>query len=363
MLRFFLFLLFMNRIDLLFCVFLLFMLIAGCRTSQTAAPLSASASVEYSIIYVIHGDANYRFHDENGTSLQADEEVLNDAKNVGRKATNGEVFIFHQKPERKILWLFPKKDRQFLHYRNGALVNSQSYSPQSEQQSFVKESDLYREYTAKQSRGKNVLLYYGHQIPDSEEIGYHKSRPNAVFNTTTFTNGLESFIDEEQSFDLTVLSTCNNGTPAMIHALRSATKYVLASPQNLHLSHIDSQPLLELNRPNRQEIRSAQLARQLAEKNYDRLSGFLQTVITLSIYDYDSIQGYLPGLNNAYQNYLADNTGNSLLTENTDCASLSFFDASRYKKGIQLWFKPPAFGTKKNNSTYSGWGCRKKDPE
>lgn len=315
----------------------------------------------YSVTYIIHGDANYLYHDAEGNALQADEQVLAEAKKVAQNATNGEVFIFHQKSERKILWLFPKKDRQFLYYRSGRLIHEQRYSPHSKQQPFVTEAKLYKQFhTANIDTGshKNVMLYFGHEVPQNRQSAYHYSRPDATFETHSFAQGIQSFLQsQENPFDLTVLSTCNNGTPAMIHALSPYTNYILASPQNLHLSHIDTQSLglLDTSEP----LPTKTLGESLAEDTYDRLSSFLQTVITLSVYDTDSVQSYIGTFNQNYNNYVANQPTPQVAPDNVDCATLSFFQADKYKEGIRVWYKAPRFGSKDKNASYSGWGCRK----
>jgi len=55
-------------------------------------------AVRYSILFIIHGDGNYLYHDTSGNEHIADEEVLASAKIVAEKNPSAEVFIFHQKP-------------------------------------------------------------------------------------------------------------------------------------------------------------------------------------------------------------------------------------------------------------------------
>lgn len=334
-------------------------LVAGCRSSKVVLPESEPPP-SYSITYIIHGDANYLYHDAEGHALQADKQVLEEAKKIARNATNGEVFIFYQKPERKILWLFPKKDRQFLYYRKGKLVHEQKYSPHSGEQPFVTEAKLYQQFYAANidtASHKNVILYFGHEVPHNQQSPYHYSRPNAAFNTQNFARGMQSFLQsQENKFDLTVLSTCNNGTPAMVHALSPYTHYILASPQNLHLSHIDTQSLALLDTT--RMLSTKALAGSLAEDTYNRLSSFLQTVITLSVYDTDAIQSYIGTFNQNYTNYVANQPTPQVTPDNVDCATLSFFKAGKYNEGIKVWYKAPRFGLKDKHASYSGWGCR-----
>jgi hypothetical protein len=346
-------------------LFMAVLLLGGCHSTDMLAPSEVnreeSVPPDYSVIYIIHGDANYLYHDANGKALEADEEVLEEAKAVGKQAKNGEVFIFHQKPERKILWLFPKKDRRFFQYRNGTLVRDERYSPQSGRAVFTSEIEFYKRYShpnrQASSNSKKVLLYFGHEIPFEGGQGYFASRPKTPFGTDIFAKSVASFLPTQNArFDLTVLSTCNNGTPAMLQSLSPHSRYVLASPQNLHLSHMDTGRLSRLLEQG--EATGKQIADSLASRTYERLSSFLQTVITLSVYDTDAIGSYLGLLNRSYQNYLSARTENKSPRGNIDCDKLPFFDADEDTAGLEVWYKPPRFGQKENAEEYSGWGCK-----
>ena len=342
----------------LLCTTLLILLFAGCRSSNILQE-PPSTPPEYSVIYVIHGDANYLYHTADGTALQADEQALKEAKAVAQQSQTGEVFIFHQKPEDKILWLFPKKDRQFLYYRNGQKIVDRSYSPSSDSASFVRESQFYRQFSQLQGENSSQLfLYFGHEIPHRSGVTYHHSRPDASFNTDIFAKGEQTFLSSNNSsFDLTVLSTCNNGTPAMIHALAPFNRHVLASPQNLHLSHIDTRALPELIE--NKQLKSPNIGSALADSTYKRLSQFLQTAITLSVYDTQASEVYLSDMASRYENYINGLSTSEMLDDNRDCAQLPFFDFSIITEGVKTWYRPPRFGTRQSDKAeYSGWGCK-----
>src|SRR5690625_1196785 len=136
---------------------LLLAALLGCSTGEQLAVrdsdgLDANIGIDYSIVYLLHGDADYLYHSE-GVPLQADEQALKKAQRAGESAERGEVFIFHQRPEQKVLWLFPKKDRVMYHYRNGQLVNRIRYSPQINKV-FGSESKLYKTYSRVPDSGK-----------------------------------------------------------------------------------------------------------------------------------------------------------------------------------------------------------------
>src|SRR5699024_8393989 len=155
---------------------------------------SVNAGIEYSVVYLLHGDADYLYHSE-GIPLQADEQALKQARQVGESAERGEVLIFHQRPEQKVFWLFPKKDRVMYHYRNGQLVNRIRYSPESDE-AFASESRMYKARSLARESGKplkRVLLFYGHEIPSQDRNGYYRSRPDVRFGCSAFAEGITSF--------------------------------------------------------------------------------------------------------------------------------------------------------------------------
>lgn len=336
---------------------------AGCSVQEkTVSPNrpDAALTVEYSAIYFLHADADYLYHNEEGEPLQADREALKKAQAVAENSERGEIFIFHQRPEQKLLRLFPKKDRRMYRYVNGELVQEMKYSPE-DGTPLATEAVLYRansSLSGSHRPSKRVLFYYGHEIPSGSQTGYHRSRPDARFGLTDFADGLAQFgpfHSEQTLFDLIVLSTCNNGTPVMLNHLKEKAAYVLASPQNLHLSHIDSDSLLALEANPR--ISTAELAGKMAARTYERMSRTIQTEITLSLYNLSEVGRYVgeivrhisdktPSLQNRH-------TGTA---DNIDCAAV-LSGKQLVTKGVQTWFKPPAFGRQAGTDSHSGWGC------
>lgn len=345
-------------------IFILVLGSLGCRNYQTLSTGQYSSpnvaadttQINYTLIYIIHGDANYLYHDEQGRGLQADEQQMKEAISVAREARHGEVFIFHLKPEKRVLWLFPKKDRVFLHYRNGKLLHRDKYSPNEDSQSFVSESRFYKKYQSENS-ARLFFLYFGHEIPNDKGVNYFHSRPEAEFNTGTFAAGLSSFLSKKERFDLTVLSTCDNGTPMMASEIQSSSRYLLASPQNLHLSHLDTHSLLQLEQS--PKLPTSSLADSMASNSFDRLTGFIQTAVTISIYDLQETGHYMDELSDSYATYRKQNSMDEIEQENIDCADLPFWDGDGSSKGITVYYKPPNFGRRTGLTSHSGWGCKK----
>lgn len=306
---------------------------------------------DYTLVYMIHGDANYTYH-QNGQRFKADQEMVHEAKLVARKAKHGEVFIFHQKKERKKLLFFPQKDRVWYHYIGGVLVGTGKYSPETG--GFNREAELYQA-KAVQHSGRKIFMYFGHEIPSKTALVYHRSLPEKPFNTEIFAKDLLKF---EDHFDLLMLSTCNNGNPWMAENVTDKADYMIASPRNLHLSYLDTQKLNLLEE--KPALSTKQLADTLAKQSFDRLSGQLQTLVTVGVYHLKPIGEYITDYAEDYVRYLQHIRQKSLLTDNTDCNSLELFTTQPIpQKGAHLYVSPPSFGRESSFKTHSVWGCKR----
>ena len=327
---------------------LLFVLLIGCSSSKITTPTN-SGDVDYSVVYMVHADANYTYHVE-GDRLKADEQTVQEAIEVGKASVHGEVIIFHQKPERKRFLFFPKKDRVWYHYREGELVGKGSYSPQGG--GFKAEAELYQKMSV--DEGRKMFFYFGHEIPSKASFTYHHSDPDQEFNTEVFAEDITGF---EDHFDLILLSTCNNGNPLMANQLAGKSKYLIASPRNLHLSYVDTQSLKLLEES--PSVSTEALADSIAWNSFDRLSSELQTLVTLGVYNLDVVGSYIGSYADEYVRHLQSIQQESLFRDNTDCGKLDMFANQNIpEKGVTLYFSPPAFGREANVTSHSAWGCK-----
>jgi hypothetical protein len=326
--------------------------LTGCTSSRSVSQANlpdASLNTDYSLIYIIHGDANYLYHEE-GKSILADKKALHDAIDIARKAYSGEVFIFHQKPERKILGIFPKKDRVLYHFVNGQLITQDKYSPKDG--GFTKESQLYNMLTVSKSERK-FFVYLGHEVPTFSDQNYHASEPDFEFDTDVFSDHISDF---SSTFDLTIVSTCNNANPKFIDSLSDKTKYLIASSQNLHLSYLNLEDLGLLE--GRSEIETGALADSIAQRSFNDLSEKLQTMVTVGVYDMSVVGEYSKIINSTYSEYLEDVSAKPRFTDNIDCATIPSLQPLISSNGIKHYYKPAAFGRKAAQKTHSGWGCK-----
>ncbi len=337
------------------------LLLAGCSSTSELFredPMEKTVDPDYLVVYYIHADADYLYYDAAGKSVRGNRKIFDTAIKVAEEAKSGEVFVFYQESETNFLGLFPRKKSWFYHYTNGELSSQVKYHHSNKKEDFLTtEAQLYNQYKSntRNEDQRNYFLYFGHEIPDADGKKYHRTLPDIIVNTESFSIGIQRFLaSNKDRFDLSVLSTCNNGTPMTAEHLMPYSDALLASPQNLHLSHIDSKTLNLLE--SHPEISSIQLADSMAERTYQRLENEIQTTITLTVYDLDFIRKMKSELHAFSKKFNAlDSTQN--LSDNIDCNQFEFFDGEIFENGLKTWYRPARFG-RKATTTHSGWGCK-----
>jgi len=320
-------------------------------------------AVRYSILFIIHGDGNYLYHDTSGNEHIADEEVLASAKIVAEKNPSAEVFIFHQKPRSHFLFFFPLRDGEFYYYRNGQLVANELYWRDQELANLDTEAEFYNSFRAESQSGiVRMFLYFGHEIPEFGGAGYDVSYPDRAFTVRDLAKGLKGFTKDSIKFDLMVLSTCYGGTPYTIGTLGPYARTIIASPDNLHLSYFDINPLENLDL-SIQDVDVSAFAERFARQSFDRLKGEIQTTISVAVYDVDSLQEYLKSVYTTYENTLDtlnEKTQASLATvKHCDCADIPAYVIPNMNNGVNVFYRPALFGRSKNKLKHSGWECWK----
>lgn len=346
-----------------FALLPLMIMTVSCGTDQLQRsdylPDESMPTIKYSIVCFIHGDGDYYYHDLEGKKYKADEVVLSKMRRVGEQNPDAEVFIYHQKPREHFLLFFPIIDGDFYYYRHGKLFSEESYWRDSEKSNYDTEINFYRLFNVNNKDSiVNMFLYFGHEIPEISGAGYDASYPERNFNINDFAGGLKNFTKDFKKFDLTILSTCYGGTPFTISAIAPYTKYIIASPENLHLSYFDLK-LMEKLDFNKEE--TASFAEKFAEKSFNSLSSNLQTAISVAVYDTEEVKGYLNWVEKLYTTTLAsvDSKNTTLLQkiERCDCIEIPEYIFSNMQKGVKIYYRPAKFGRLKNKQNHSGWEC------
>ncbi|MEX2351349.1 MAG: hypothetical protein WD529_02840 [Balneolaceae bacterium] len=318
-----------------------------------------SIHVDYSLIYYIHSDSDYLYHTPDGIQIRDNSKVLETAFDVAESARSGEVFIYYQRPEKRLLGLFPQNNSRLYIYKKGKLINEVNFRHTDRKETFLTtEAQLIHQYRARNLNDDHQLFffYFGHEIPLINGKGYHHSLPGIDVNTISFAKGIQNFlVTDQERFELVVLSTCSNGTPTMALHLSPFTNVMLASPQNLHLSHIksDSLTLLETE----YDITTHQLGHSIAEYTFERLEETVHTSITLALYDLYEVQSYIHTLD-SLTSVDIESDQNLQLNENVDCAEIYPLDSEYYRQGVESWYRSARFGRQSGLVVHSGWGCK-----
>ncbi len=331
--------------------------------------MESTRPIRYSIVFIIHGNGDYLYHDTHGREHRADEEVLVGATRVAMQNPQAEVFIFHERPRRRFLLLFTHQDSKFYYYRNGKLLAKESYQRDQRQSRFDHEVNLYYKYrkkfgqplrTEEQPELARFFLYFGHEIPEVESSGYDASNKRLVFTVNDLAVGLKDITTDFTKFDLIVLSTCYGGTPHTISALAPYARTIVASPGNLHLSYFDLHPFERLD----DAIRDSDVhmfAKKFAQQAFDRLTKDVQTAVTVAVYDVDIVREYLSLVDSIYDRTLRILNGKSPVPlEHCDCAKEPAYNLPGMSNGVDILYRPAQFGQSRQKQTHSGWECLKK---
>jgi hypothetical protein len=313
------------------------------------------------MVVMIHGDGDYLYHGPDGIAYQADEEALARAKAVAEHNPGAEMFIFHQRPRKHALFFFPVRDGDFYYFRNGKLAAQESYWRDDAAAHYGPEVGLYHRFRdAAKLDTMSVFIYCGHEIPEFGGSGYDASSPERTFTVRDFAAGLEGFTRESRRFDLLVLSTCFGGTPYTIGAVGPFTRYVVASPENLHLSYFDLQ-LLERRDPAGTGWNVAALATLFARQAFERLTRDVQTTVSVATYDVDRVQRFLRSVEGEYRRTLSGLQSQGIPPgagiEHCDCAELPGYAFPDAGEGVNVLYRPPLFGRARDKQAHSGWEC------
>lgn len=323
----------------------------------------SSLETDHSIIFIIHGDNDYLYHDNAGNKYKANEITLDGAIKVAEQNSNAEVFIFHQKPKKHFLFFFPRRDGEFYYYRNGRLITNESYWRDKENSNFELEVEYYRQYKViKQSKLIKIFLYFGHEIPEFDGKGYDNSYPERAFTVDNLSNGLSGFTSDTSLFDLVILSTCFGGTPYSIDKIGAFTSTIIASPENLHLSYFNFSLLEQLDKNlNDRDVPS--FANRFARQSFEILTENVQTEVSVVVYNIDGVQKYLNSVKEYYHKSLMslkEKTKTKLAEiDQCDCADLTPYLLPEMSEGVNVFYRPARFGPSKQKLNHSGWRCWK----
>ena len=317
--------------------------------------------VRLSIVCVIHGEGNYLYHDTSGNGHMADEEALSGMKVIAESNPSADVWIFHQKQASTAWLFFPVSDGELFYYRGGRLVVHENYWRDQERSHFAPEGELFQRFQRGQGSGATTLfMYFGHGIPEFGGTGYDASYPDRPFTVRDLAEGVQGFTQGNDRYDLMILSTCYGGTPYTIGTLGSSARFIVASPDNLHLSYFALHSLEGMDSTlTRGDVPA--LAGRFARHAFDRLTAEVQTAVSVVVYDVDSVQDYVRAVGKTYDAALATASRTmqvrGLAPRYCDCADVPGYVLPAMKEGINVFYRPPRFGRSSQKEDHSGWEC------
>ncbi len=312
----------------------------------------------YSLVFIIHGDGDYLYHDALGNARQADEDVLAKAQAIAEQSPNAEVFIFHEIERRHLLFLIPRRDGRAYYYRNGRLLARESYWRDQGESRFDPEVRLHAEFAGSGPRPPiRMFFYFGHELPEFDDTGYDDSYSKRPVSILDLAAGVGNIAGESKVFDILTLATCFGGTPYTIGALAPHARYIIASPDNLHLSFFDLEPLAGLD-VGSSDSAVAEFADRFARNAFEQLAREVQTVVSVVVYDVNDVSAFVDSVADTYDRTLmAANAAPPALLERCDCADEASYAMPEMNKGLTIHYRASRFGRMKNEERRSGWEC------
>ena len=318
--------------------------------SEASEPVVSDSGIHFQLVYIVHGDADYVYHDSTGQKHFADVEALAQAQDVAEHSPRAEVFIFHQRTRH--LKLFGQDlDGTVYQYRSGTRIHQENYS--REQDSDWQEESHFLHQRSVKKPVNRFFIYFGHEIPMHDGEGYSQSYPDKKFSRAEFMRGFDRFAKPDSAnkpFAISILSVCYGGTPPLLKALSPYSRYVVASPAYLHLSFLDTRtfiPGLQTQYNTMEDAEIHALADSLAGQSFRRLRENTQTEITVALYN----------MNKASPSELFPEGWRTQIEKYHDCALDPGFDPDAAREGVELYYQAPRFGASKYKANHSGWEC------
>jgi hypothetical protein len=321
----------------------LLFIIGGITFSQD---LNTSAQLDNSVIVFIHGDGDYSAVNAENKVINTDEDILYKAVRGAEKLRNSEVFIYHYKKRITSFLFFHNDDFDMYCYKQGRLV--QKTSAQRRLFNFSDEFSFYKLYHTKSVR--NLMLYYGDEIPLTGGKNYNASYNGKAFNLQVFEDMVKTFYQGNKA-DLIVLSSGCSGTPRVVKQLAPYSSYIIASPDELNKNYFNPFYIkkLDFDKSDFEDF-----VVDFAGSSFREIRNLNRDITVVSAYKTNS-------LSYSFIDYAIKNEGS--YPENTpgiemyDC--LDFIqDNNDAEDGVIVFFNPPSEGKYRGRFEHSGWGCR-----
>jgi hypothetical protein len=226
---------------------------------------------------------------------------------------------------------------------------------------FAPELSFYHRFAAMPPDAPTRLFFYfGHELPESGGTGYDASCRERRVTLGDLAEAVRDVAGSTGKVDLLGLATCFGGTPYNIGELAPYARYIIASPDNLHLSSFDLAPLETLQLGS-EEGAMAAFADRFARNAFARLEGTVQTAVSVVVYDTDEVGEFLDSATGVYDRDLRPAAGQSpSFSERCDCGDEPAYARPGMGRGLTVLYRAPHFGRLKHKASHSGWECWRK---
>ena len=107
--------------------------------------------------------------------------------------------------------------------------------------------------------------------------------------------------------------------------------------------------------------------RRFARRSFDRLTGEVETAVSVAAYDADSVRGYVRSVQALYDSTLTalsvEGDPSAGKAERCDCAEIPSYVLPSMHEGVEVFFRAAHFGRGRLKQVHSGWECwREKVP-
>jgi hypothetical protein len=257
-----------------------------------------------------------------------------------------------------VLFIFPRRDGRAYYYRHGRLLARELYWRDQGTSRFDPEVEFYGRFAGKEAHEPvRMFLYFGHELPEFNGAGYDASYKKRGVTVDDLAEGVGDIAGDSTRIDLLVLGTCFGGTPHTIGALTPYARYIVASPDNLHLSYFDLGPLATLD-IGVGDAAMAAFADRFALNAFQQLKSRVQTAVSVVVYDAIAVGAYIGSVASIYDRTLS--AAGRMSPESVvhcDCADDSVYVRPHMSKGLTVYYRAARFGRAKLKPHHSGWQC------
>jgi hypothetical protein len=325
---------------------LLFILL--CAMFLTQAQDNSTGTLANSVIIFVNGDGDYNVSDGKGKYINLDEDILFKSVKASEKINNSEAFIFHYKKRETSFIFFKGNDLDMYYYKYGSLVQKTSIPRKTF--NFKEEIDFYKKYHA--SSIKNLMLYYGHEIPLTGGRNYYSSYKDELFNLSVFSTAVKNFYPGKKA-DLIVLSSDCSGIPIVVSELSSLAEYIVAPPDELGSKFINPFNIKKLNRHKAENFEDFVV--EFTSASFREIRNNNPSLSVLSAYKTSDLSGKYLQAAIKKTSIISEITSDYEQSDLLDCTG----EISGSSKGVIVFYNPPLSGSRMAKFEHSGWGCKK----